>query len=142
MALETEALVLDADIVRSGVEALLLDSRKGLYFVAETGGGTIIGQVMVTYEWSDWRNGNFWWLQSVYVEPSHRGLGVFRALYHHVASQAARDQEVCGLRLYMHHANGRARQCYEKLGMRATSYEVLEWLSRDARSPKETPPKV
>ncbi len=81
---------------------------------------------MITYEWSDWRNGNIWWLQSVYVHPSFRGRGIFRALFVHVRQLAARDGGVTALRLYMHAENSRARVCYNRLGMAETKYQVFE----------------
>ena len=101
------------------------DPAKGLYYLAETK-NTIIGQVMITYEWSDWRNGNIWWLQSVYVKPEFRQLGVFRALFNHLLELARTRPEVCGLRLYMHGDNAKARQSYQSLGMKQTRYEVFE----------------
>lgn len=105
--------------------ALLSDPAKGLYYVAESS-GTVIGQVMITYEWSDWRNGNIWWLQSVYVKREFRQRGVFRALFNHLVELARTRPDVCGLRLYMHVDNARARQSYENLGMTQTPYEVFE----------------
>jgi GNAT superfamily N-acetyltransferase len=125
LALETEDLRLDADCVSAGVTALLNDPAKGLYFVAESG-GRVAGQVMITYEWSDWRNGNLWWLQSVYVKHEFRGQGVFRALFRHVEELARQDKHVWGLRLYMHAENARARRSYEQLGMGQTPYVVFE----------------
>ena len=125
LAAETENLRLDPGCVAAGVGALLQDATKGVYFVAERE-GKIIGQVMITYEWSDWRNGNIWWLQSVYVRPDCRGQGVFAALFNHVRKLAGQDEHVCGLRLYMHEANQRARCSYERLGMRQTEYLVFE----------------
>lgn len=125
LAQETEELRLDPATVRAGVEAILSDTAKGLYYVAELG-ARVVGQVMITYEWSDWRNGNIWWLQSVYVEREFREQGVFRALFHFLEQAARKRPEVCGLRLYMHAANGRARASYEKLGMKQTEYQVFE----------------
>jgi GNAT superfamily N-acetyltransferase len=111
--------------VQTGVDAVLRDPAKGLYFVAEAE-GEIIGQVMITYEWSDWRNGNLWWLQSVYVKPEFRRLGIFRRLFEHLRKIALEQKDVRSLRLYMHAENTRARQSYEKLGMKRTQYEVFE----------------
>jgi GNAT superfamily N-acetyltransferase len=125
LADETENLALNPATVRAGVEALLRDRTRGLYYVAESG-GQVVGQLMITYEWSDWRNGNIWWLQSVYVLPKHRGAGVFRALFAHLEQLAAADPEVCTLRLYMHEGNATARRSYEKLGMLPTHYLVFE----------------
>lgn len=125
LAQETEELALDPETVAKGVAAILGDEAKGIYYVAEAA-GKVVGQVMITYEWSDWRNGNLWWLQSVYVEPAFRGNGIFRALFRHVEQMAERSAGVCGLRLYMHADNARARKCYENLGMRQTKYQVFE----------------
>lgn len=125
LADETENLRLDPERVRPGVAALLADQAKGIYFVADVDGATV-GQVMITYEWSDWRNGNIWWLQSVYVKKEFRQRGVFRELFKHIESLAHGREDVCGLRLYMHAENRRARQSYEKLGMKHTAYEVFE----------------
>lgn len=123
--METEQRRLDPDCVRPGVAALLNDPTKGIYFVAETD-GSIAGQLLITYEWSDWRNGNFWWIQSVYVAEPFRGRGVFRALFDHVHALAKARKDVCGLRLYMDAHNTRARQAYERLGLKRTNYEVFE----------------
>ena len=125
MAEETENLQLDPERVRTGVATLLKDPSKGLYYVAEVD-GAVAGQVMITYEWSDWRNGNIWWLQSVYVKQEFRRQGIFRALFKHLEELARQRDDVCGLRLYMHADNTRARRSYEELGMKHTKYEVLE----------------
>jgi GNAT superfamily N-acetyltransferase len=117
-------LRLEPGCIQAGVATLLEDPAKGLYFVAETA-GEVIGQLMITYEWSDWRNGNLWWLQSVYVRPEFRRAGVFRALFQHI-KDVARAQGAVGLRLYMHADNSRARRSYEQLGMTRTKYEVFE----------------
>ncbi len=125
MALETEGRRLDASTLRRGVGAVLEDSSKGMYYVAEIG-GNIAGQLMITYEWSDWRNGTFWWIQSVYVKKEYRNQGVFRSLYRHVEDLARRHGGVCGLRLYVDERNDRAKETYRSLGMRQASYEVFE----------------
>jgi ribosomal protein S18 acetylase RimI-like enzyme len=125
LAAETEALALDAAVLRAGVEAGLADEHKALYFVAEED-GDVVGQLMLTREWSDWRNGWMWWIQSVYVRADARRRGAFRALYQQVHEAATADPGVIGLRLYVEHANGRARQTYERLGMRRTGYLVFE----------------
>jgi GNAT superfamily N-acetyltransferase len=125
LARETEDLALDPASVSVGVEAVLKDTNKGLYYVAEVD-GVLAGQVMITYEWSDWRNGNIWWLQSVYVKHEFRRQGVFRALFDHLCKLARDRDDVCALRLYMHSTNTHARKSYEKLGMRRTHYEVFE----------------
>jgi GNAT superfamily N-acetyltransferase len=125
IARETEGRELDRALLGPGVAALLADPAKGRYFVAELD-GAVVGQTMVTWEWSDWRNGTFWWIQSVYVAPAHRRQGVFGALYRHVYDAARGDPGVCGVRLYMEHHNERARRVYLALGMQASGYEVLE----------------
>ena len=125
LAEETEQLRLDPETVRAGVAAVLGDSAKGLYFVADVD-GTVAGQVMITYEWSDWRNGNLWWLQSVYVRQEFRCRGVFRALFRHLEQLARARRDVAGLRLYMHADNQHARRTYERLGMTYSNYEVLQ----------------
>ena len=125
LAEETENLRLEPACVRSGVDAILRDPAKGLYFVAEVQ-GTVVGQVMITYEWSDWRNGDLWWLQSVYVKTEFRRQGIFRMLFDHLQKLALARKDVAGLRLYMHADNTRARSSYEKLGMKRTRYEVFE----------------
>jgi GNAT superfamily N-acetyltransferase len=125
LAWETEQLKLDAKTILRGVRAALKDSTKGTYFVAEHD-GAVVGQLLITLEWSDWRNGNFWWIQSVYVAAAHRQSGVFRALFHHVQKLARARRDVCGLRLYVEQHNDRAQRAYAKLGMAKTHYEVFE----------------
>jgi GNAT superfamily N-acetyltransferase len=125
LAWETEKLKLDAKTIRCGVRAVLKDTSKGTYFVAEHD-GPVIGQLLITYEWSDWRNGNFWWIQSVYVAAEHRKSGVFRALFTHVQNLATSRRDVCGLRLYVEQNNNRAQHTYAKLGMTKTHYEVFK----------------
>jgi len=125
LAFETEALHLEPACISAGVQALLKDSAKGSYFVAELD-GKVVGQVMITFEWSDWRNSNIWWLQSVFVDPAYRGRGVFAALFRQVEKLARGGEEICGLRLYMHEANTRARSAYHRLGMTETKYRVFE----------------
>jgi ribosomal protein S18 acetylase RimI-like enzyme len=125
MASETEGRPLDDTTIRNGVASLLNDARKGRYWVAESN-GDVVGQLMVTYEWSDWRNGTLWWIQSVYVKPEFRRQGVFSALYHHVESLASNAPDVCGLRLYVERDNQRAQKTYEALGMVSPNYVVME----------------
>lgn len=125
IAVETEHRQLDIPTLTKGVEALLRDPSKGRYFVAVEG-NAIIGQTMFTFEWSDWRNGMFWWIQSVYVRPDRRGSGVFSALYRHIEQLAKQEGGVCGLRLYAEEDNARAQRTYEKLGMVRTGYRVFE----------------
>jgi GNAT superfamily N-acetyltransferase len=135
LALETEDLRLDPECVQAGVAALLADPAKGIYFVAEVG-GAIVGQLMITYEWSDWRNGNLWWIQSVYVKQEFRRQGIFRLLFKHLETRARLDTGVRSLRLYMHVDNHTARSSYERLGMHRTQYEVFE-MELDAESGTE-----
>jgi GNAT superfamily N-acetyltransferase len=125
LAKETEDLSLDPAVVAAGVAAVLKEPVKGIYYLAEED-GVVAGQLMVTYEWSDWRNGNLWWIQSVYVKEEFRGRGVFRRLFQHVQELARQQKDVPALRLYMHSENERARRSYEQLGMKRTHYEVFE----------------
>ncbi len=125
MALETEGKVLDPAISRRGVAAALADPRKGFYLLAERV-GQVVGQLMVTFEWSDWRDGTFWWIQSVYVAPEARRSGVYRALYERLLAMARETEGICGIRLYVESANARAQQTYAALGMQRAHYELFE----------------
>jgi GNAT superfamily N-acetyltransferase len=125
MARETEGLELDPDRLRAGVAAVLTDPAKGTYWVAEYG-GRFAGQLLITYEWSDWRNGLFWWVQSVYVMSQARGHGVYRSLYQYVRNQARSTPGVCGLRLYVEEHNTPAQEVYLRQGMKKTAYLVFE----------------
>jgi GNAT superfamily N-acetyltransferase len=125
MARETEHKTLDTDLVSRGVEGVLHDDTNGVYYVAEAD-GEVVGQLMITYEWSDWRNGRFWWIQSVYVKEEWRGKKVFTALYEHIRSLAKTDKTICGLRLYVEGENDRAQRTYETLGMKPTGYVLYE----------------
>lgn len=125
MAIETEHLDLERERLLAGVRAVLADAGKGFYLVAETE-GAVAGQMMITYEWSDWRNGWFWWIQSVYVIAEYRRRGVFRTLFEHVQTAARKDPEVIGLRLYVERGNLSAQKTYRMLGMADTGYFVLE----------------
>jgi ribosomal protein S18 acetylase RimI-like enzyme len=124
MAWETEHKRLDPDVVMRGVAAIFEASHRGFYLVAELDGQTV-GCLMVTYEWSDWRNGDFWWIQSVYVVPEARRAGAFRALYADVA-QRARAAGAVGLRLYVETENVRAQRTYRELGMEECRYFMYE----------------
>lgn len=124
MALETEGLSLDLDRLRDGVHALFEDASRGFYFIAEVEGRRA-GQMMITFEWSDWRNANFWWIQSVWVDPAFRRRGVFTALYREAEARAKREG-ICGLRLYVEANNRQAAETYTKLGMQRTVYEMFE----------------
>lgn len=125
MALETENKVLDPETITAGVTRFVTDASLGFYLVAEHD-GVVAGCLGITFEWSDWRNGLFWWIQSVYVEPASRRTGVFRHLYDHVNDLAQRESDVCGLRLYVERDNTRAQQTYRNLGMTETDYLLFE----------------
>lgn len=124
IALETEDVRLDRQRLEEGVAALLADRSKGRYFVASHD-NVLVGQIMITREWSDWRNGDFWWIQSVYVLPEMRGQGVFSRLYRHVEA-AARKQGARGLRLYVDTDNKQAADIYAKLGVHQSQYQMME----------------
>jgi GNAT superfamily N-acetyltransferase len=125
MAWETEQKRLDLDTVRAGVAAVFQDPRRGRYFVAERA-GELVGGLLITYEWSDWRNGDWWWIQSVYVAEPARGLGVFRALYAEVEARARATPGVIGLRLYVEWENHRASGIYARLGMSQEHYHMMQ----------------
>lgn len=125
MALETEGKTLDLETTIQGTRAVIEDPAKGFYLVAERGGVTI-GQLLVTFEWSDWRNGTFWWIQSVYVAEGARRTGVYRALHDHVLGKARADKGVCGVRLYVDKENHHAQATYAAMGMRPAHYDFFE----------------
>jgi ribosomal protein S18 acetylase RimI-like enzyme len=125
MALETEGKHLDSQILQSGVEAVFHDERKGFYAVAESE-GKIVGGLMVTYEWSDWRNGWFWWIQSVYILPEFRGRKIYSQLYDFVRRRAREKGDVCGFRLYVEKENTKAQNVYKKLQMVESHYLMFE----------------
>jgi ribosomal protein S18 acetylase RimI-like enzyme len=128
MARETEAKELSPEVLRAGVAHFIERPQYGFYVVAEDG-GRVVGSLMITYEWSDWRDGLFWWIQSVYVRPADRRRGVYRRLYEHVKRLAAADDgEVRGFRLYVEKENRAAQQTYERLGMSETHYKMYEEL--------------
>lgn len=125
MAVETEGKHLDNSVLRKGVEAVFEDKDKGFYVVADDD-GAIAGGLMVTYEWSDWRNKWFWWIQSVYIVPDARGKGVYRQMYDFVKAKAGENGSVCGYRLYVEKENLAARGVYERVGMSASHYLMYE----------------
>ena len=123
MALESEDVVLDIATLTAGVAAALADRSKAFYLLAEADGHPI-GQLMVTYEWSDWRNGWIWWLQSVYVRPEYRRAGAFRRLYQRLRALADAQGNVHGLRLYVMRDNAGAKRTYESVGMAHAQYDM------------------
>jgi ribosomal protein S18 acetylase RimI-like enzyme len=129
MARETEDKSLDRATLTSGVSYLLQNPLYGFYVVAENRtaiDSEVVGSLMITYEWSDWRNALFWWVQSVYVKPLYRRRGVYRALYAEVKDRAASERGVCGFRLYVEKENTVAQQTYRKLGMEESHYLMFE----------------
>lgn len=127
MAKETESLDLDKTTVSKGVRAVFEDSSKGRYFVA-TEDEKLIASTLLTPEWSDWRNGFVYWLQSVYVLPEYRGKKVFSKIYHHIQNLSLKDEKIMGLRLYVDITNHKAQKVYEKLGMDGDHYKLFEWM--------------
>jgi ribosomal protein S18 acetylase RimI-like enzyme len=135
MALETERKELLPEVIGAGVRALLANPAAGFYVVAEAE-QRVAGALLITKEWSDWRNGSFWWIQSVYVRPEFRRQGVYKTLYRHVQRIAANDPGVCGFRLYVERENSRAQATYRSLGMKETHYRVFEELKPGVRFQK------
>jgi GNAT superfamily N-acetyltransferase len=128
MAWETERMGLDPETVTKGVEAVMGDPSRGQYYVAETS-GRVVASLLITYEWSDWRNSNVWWFQSVYVIPEERRQGIFREMYIHIRA-LSEEQGVAGLRLYVETQNEKARKTYEALGMSSEHYSFYEWMRK------------
>jgi len=127
MAQETEDVSLDRVIVTRGVRAVFAHPSHGSYFVADDD-GEVVASLLITFEWSDWRNGVVWWIQSVYVRPAYRGQGVYAGLYEHVKSIALADERVRGIRLYVDKRNTVAQKVYSRLGMNGEHYLVFEWM--------------
>ncbi|HXG58524.1 MAG TPA: GNAT family N-acetyltransferase [Thermoanaerobaculia bacterium] len=127
MARETESIELDRDICTRGVDAVFRDPSLGRYFVAEAE-GEVIASLLITYEWSDWRNGIVWWIQSVYVRPEFRRQGVYAGLYDFVKARVEADPSARGIRLYVDRRNSVAQQVYARLGMNGEHYVVFEWM--------------
>ena len=126
MAWETEQLALVPEVVTKGVNAVFSDTSRGQYWVAEDT-GNVISSLLITYEWSDWRNCEVWWFQSVYVLPVWRRKGIFRSMYLQIRNEAEK-QGVAGLRLYVETNNSGAQNTYEALGMKSEHYKMYEWL--------------
>jgi RimJ/RimL family protein N-acetyltransferase len=127
MARETENLELDRATLTRGVGAVFADPGKGSYWIAERG-GRVVGGLLTTNEWSDWRDGLVLWIQSVYVVPEERGRGVYRALYERVKRQVEESPGLKGIRLYVEKRNAPAQRVYERLGMTREHYDLFEWL--------------
>ena len=127
MARETEEFELDRDICSKGVAAVFNNPSLGRYYVVEKD-GAILASLMITLEWSDWRNGYVWWIQSVFVVPEARGRGLYRALYEHIKEKVNESDSVRGVRLYVDLTNENAQQVYSKLGMNGDHYKLFEWM--------------
>ena len=131
MALETESRILDAPTLEQGIAAVFDTPQKGCYIVADINAGEkdaaqVVGSLLITYEWSDWNNAAYYWIQSVYVDSAWRRKGVYRALYDHVLSGAAKRGDCCGIRLYVERTNTIAQQAYKSLGMQNSPYDLYE----------------
>jgi GNAT superfamily N-acetyltransferase len=126
MAWETEQMTLIPEIVRKGVNSVFTNPSLGQYWVADVN-GIVIASLLITYEWSDWRNTNVWWFQSVYVLPAFRRKGIFRSMYTNIKNEA-HAKEVGGLRLYVETNNSGARKTYESVGMKSDHYKMYEWM--------------
>jgi len=127
MARETEDLELDGEILMRGVEAVFGDPQLGRYFVAESD-FRVVASLLITYEWSDWRNGVVWWIQSVYVMPEFRRQRIYAGMYEHVKQIVDTQPYVRGIRLYVDRRNTRAQEVYTRLGMNGEHYQVFEWM--------------
>ena len=125
MAKETENKILNKKIVTKGVSEVLTDTTLGYYVIAKNK-NTILGSLMITYEWSDWRNGMFWWIQSVYVEKKYRQQGVYKQMYSYIKDKALKDNSCTGIRLYVEQENKIAQSVYKKLEMKETHYKLFE----------------
>ncbi len=125
MALETEGKTLADERITRGVTDLIHKPELGFYIVAEAD-TRVVAQLMITYEWSDWRDGVFWWIQSVYVAPAHRRRGLYKRMYAYIQDKARRDPSVCGIRLYVDKNNSTAKKTYETLGMALAHYDLYE----------------
>ncbi|NOS82429.1 MAG: GNAT family N-acetyltransferase [Nitrospira sp.] len=142
MALETEGRRLDLDRLQRGTIALLESTDRGFYVVAEleqADNRQLLGQLMITYEWSDWRNGTFWWIQSVYVASPWRRQNVFRRMHEYVLASAKAGSTVCGIRLYVEKSNDVAQAVYRKVGLAPSSYAVFETDFVLARTNNQSP---
>lgn len=128
MAMETENVRLDSDVLSEGLKRLFDDPAKGKYYVAQED-NEVIGCLMTTYEWSEWRCGNVLWIQSVYIKPAHRSKGVFKKMYEYIQGLVTPESGYRGIRLYVDKTNVAAQKVYEKLGMNGEHYQVYEWMA-------------
>lgn len=126
MAWETEKLNLDRAVLEKGVISVFNDPHKGTYFVAEDN-GRVVASLLITFEWSDWRNATVWWIQSVFVIEGYRGKGVFKKMYQFISEKVKKIPSLAGLRLYVEKSNAAAQCVYEKLGMNGNHYQMYEW---------------
>ncbi len=127
MAKETEGIDLERSVVEKGVKAVFEDSQKGKYYIAQVE-GEVVASLLTTFEWSDWRNGFVYWIQSVYVTPEFRKKGVYKLMYKHIQDQVVNTSGVNGIRLYVDANNNRAQNVYTKLGMDGDHYRLFEWM--------------
>jgi GNAT superfamily N-acetyltransferase len=127
MAMESEGMKLEKQILEKGVRAVFDDPAKGKYYVAEYE-SQVVGSMLNTFEWSDWRNGTIIWFQSVYIKPESRKLGIFKQMYKHIKNLVERDDQLCGMRLYVDKGNERAQKVYKALGMNGEHYDTYEWM--------------
>jgi GNAT superfamily N-acetyltransferase len=127
MAWDIEHYKLDHNTVQQGVEAVLDNGALGIYYVAVLN-NEVVGSLLTTYEWSDWRNGTVLWIQSVYINPAHRKKGIYRALYNHIKSMVIQDKKLKGIRLYVDESNKTAHEVYTRLEMNGDHYRVYEWM--------------
>jgi len=128
MAMETEEIKLAPETVTQGVKGIFQNQERGQYYVAEEY-GKVVASLLITYEWSDWRNCNVWWFQSVFVTPEYRRKGIFRKMYSHI-KKLAEEQDIAGLRLYVETKNATAQKTYEALGMSSGHYSFYEWMRK------------
>ncbi|PKP35682.1 MAG: GNAT family N-acetyltransferase [Bacteroidetes bacterium HGW-Bacteroidetes-17] len=127
MAMESEGMELELEVLQNGVRAVFDDPGKGIYYVAEYK-GAVVGSMLNTFEWSDWRNGTIIWFQSVYVKPEFRKLGIFKEMYLHIKHNVIHDDSMKGMRLYVDSGNERAQKVYQALGMTGDHYDTYEWM--------------
>ena len=127
MAWETEGYKLDYETVMNGVGAVLDNDKLGAYYVAVVE-NKVVGSLLTTFEWSDWRNGTVLWIQSVYVDSSYRQRGIYTALYSHIKRLVASNESLMGIRLYVDESNKKAMEVYARLGMNGEHYRVFEWM--------------